>query len=157
MKLDSLPLLFAADADPFEGRQMTDLEKHDAKYHPKGYKDGDYCKFREARARGDDADQLAAVEKAEGEALADLQKYIDRYNAIGVLMMAQPLASEPYEKVLAEYGIKAVLSVDSENFLGPELFMTALNSVGAQLGLAPVKYEAVARRKMLLQDMKSDF
>ena len=35
MKLDSLPLLFAADADPFEGRQMTDLEKHDAKYHPR--------------------------------------------------------------------------------------------------------------------------
>lgn len=58
---------------------------------------------------------------------------------------------------LTDFGIKAVLSVDSENFLGPELFMTALNSVGAQLGLAPVKYEAVARRKMLLQDMKSDF
>lgn len=85
---------------------MTDLEKHDARFHPEGYKEWQSCKYRDALRRGDDADKLEAAEKAEGDANAAMQKYIDRYNAIGVLMMAQPLASEPYEKVLAEYGIK---------------------------------------------------
>lgn len=95
-----------------------------------------------------------------------LPAIVRRFNELDTAVVMKKTKSGEKEKdikpsvgsvELTEYGIKAVLSVDSENFLGPELFMTALNSVGAQLGLAPVKYEAVARRKMLLQDMKSEF
>ena len=106
MNKDALPILFAQDADPFEGSGLTDLQKHDAKYHPDGYRDGDYCKYRKALERGDDADQLAAAEKEEGDQNAAMQKLIDRYNALGILMMTQPLSEQPYESVFAEYGIK---------------------------------------------------
>ena len=34
------------------------LAAHDKRFHPQGYKDGDSCKFRDALARGDDADKL---------------------------------------------------------------------------------------------------
>lgn len=48
-----------ADSSQSQGQQpMTDLQKHDAKYHPKGYKKGDKCKYRENLAKGDKADQL---------------------------------------------------------------------------------------------------
>lgn len=106
MNKDALPILFAQDADPFEGSNLTNLQKHDAKYHPNGYRDGDYCKYRKALERGDDADQLAAAEKEEGDQNAAMQKLIDRYNALGILMMTQPLSEQPYESVFAEYGIK---------------------------------------------------
>ena len=99
-------LLFAQNEDPTAGRNMTDLERHDAKYHPNGYKDGDHCKYRQALARGDDADRLAVAEREEGEALDAVQKIIDRFNALGVLMMTAPLDEAPYEKMLGEYGIK---------------------------------------------------
>lgn len=106
MNLTTLPLLFAQDADPFEGRELSNLEKHDKRFHPQGYNDGDFCKYRDALKSGDDADKLAIAEKEEGDAQAGVQKVIDRFNAVGILMMAQPLADEPYEKVFAEYGIK---------------------------------------------------
>ena len=106
MDIQNLPLLFAQDADPFEGRDLTNLEKHDKRFHPNGYNEGDSCKYRDALKRGDDADKIAAAEKEEGDAQEGVQKIIDRFNAVGVLMMAQPLSDEPYEKVFAEYGIK---------------------------------------------------
>ena len=106
MDTKTLPLLFAQDADPFEGRDLTNLEKHDKRFHPNGYNEGDSCKYRDALKRGDDADKIAAAEKEEGDAQEGVQKIINRFNAVGVLMMAQPLSDEPYEKVFAEYGIK---------------------------------------------------
>lgn len=106
MDIQTLPLLFAQDADPFEGRDLTNLEKHDKRFHPNGYNKGDSCKYRDALERGDDADRLADAEKEEGDAQAGIQKIIDRFNALGFLMMAQPLADELYERVFAEYGIK---------------------------------------------------
>lgn len=106
MAQHKIPLLFAEDADPFEGRSLTDLEKHDRRFHPQGYREGDYCKYRDALKRGDDADKLATAEKEEDDSAKAVAKIIDRYNAIGVIIMAQPLADAPYEKVFAEYGIK---------------------------------------------------
>ena len=106
MDIQNLPLLFAQDADPFEGRDLTNLEKHDKRFHPNGYNEGDSCKYRDALKRGDDADRLADAEKEEGDAQAGIQNIIDRFNAVGVLMMAQPLSEEPYEKVFSQYGIK---------------------------------------------------
>ena len=44
----------------------TDLQKHDAKYHPNGYNPGDNCKYRENLAKGDEADQLDP-ENVDGE------------------------------------------------------------------------------------------
>lgn len=85
---------------------MTDLQKHDARYHPNGYQEGDLCRYREALARGDDADKVAAAEQDEDRQYAAMNKIIERFNALGVLMMAQPVNEEPYEKVFAEYGIK---------------------------------------------------
>lgn len=44
-------------ADPFSDPYvLTSLEKHDARFHPNGYKEGDTCKYREALKRGDLAD-----------------------------------------------------------------------------------------------------
>ena len=43
--------------DPFEDPYvLTSLEKHDRRFHPDGYKEGDTCKYREALKRGDLAD-----------------------------------------------------------------------------------------------------
>lgn len=41
------------------------LAAHDARFHPKGYKPGDSCKYREALAKGDDADMLENAEASE--------------------------------------------------------------------------------------------
>ena len=43
------------------------LEAHDHRFHPKGYKPGAKCKYREALERGDDADKLKSVEQEEWE------------------------------------------------------------------------------------------
>ena len=51
---------------PANPAQMTDLQKHDAKYHPNGYKKGDKCKYRENLDKGDNADQLDP-ENVEGD------------------------------------------------------------------------------------------
>lgn len=65
----------AEDASP-DNSQMTDLEKHDAKYHPNGYKDGDACKYRERLEAGDtpdidiDAESSATPTHGEGTTLA---------------------------------------------------------------------------------------
>lgn len=50
--------------------QMTDLQKHDAKYHKTGYKKGDKCKYRENLAKGDDADNLDP-ENVAGEQMSE--------------------------------------------------------------------------------------
>lgn len=50
------------DASP-----LSDLERHDRRFHPNGYKEGDACKYRESMAKGDNADDLMSAEKEEGE------------------------------------------------------------------------------------------
>ena len=55
------------------------------------------------------------------------------------------------------YGIRAVLSVDSENFLGPELFMTAFNQSAEALGMERIAPLSLNRTAMLLQNMKTRF
>lgn len=58
----------AEDADPTP--PLTDLEKHDRRFHPKGYKKGESCKYRERLDAGDDSDAaLAAAEKEESGTL----------------------------------------------------------------------------------------
>lgn len=52
-----------------EGENPTDLQKHDAKYHPNGYKKGDKCKYREKLDAGDNSD--AALAQAEQEEQKD--------------------------------------------------------------------------------------
>ena len=60
---------------------LTDLQKHDRRFHPNGYKQGDSCKYRESLARGDSADNLAKAEKEEAAggsaSLQDLQALHD--------------------------------------------------------------------------------
>ena len=53
----------AEDADPTP--PLTDLQKHDRRFHPKGYKKGDACKYRETLAKTDNADDLTAAEREE--------------------------------------------------------------------------------------------
>ena len=64
----------AEDAAPSESSanpaQMTDLQKHDAKYHKTGYKKGDKCKYRENLAKGDDADNIDP-ENVAGEQMSE--------------------------------------------------------------------------------------
>lgn len=91
---------------PKTAQDESDLDKHDKRFHPNGYKDGDYCKYRESLAKGDDADRLADAEKTEGAQFDALQKVLDRYNALANLMIAQPMAEKPYEDALSQYGIK---------------------------------------------------
>ena len=55
------------------------------------------------------------------------------------------------------FGIRAILSVDSENFLGPELFMTALNQTTEALGMPRISARSVNRTSMLLKNMISTF
>lgn len=55
-----IPTMDAFPPPPANG-QMTDLQKHDAKFHPHGFKDGDSCKYREARnlmKKSDEVDNL---------------------------------------------------------------------------------------------------
>ncbi len=56
-----------------------------------------------------------------------------------------------------DFGIRAVLSVDSENFLGPELFMTALNQSAEALGMARISPASLNRTSMLLKNMTTRF
>lgn len=70
-----------ADVDKQDGEKSpTDLEKHDARFHPKGYKEGDACKYRETLAKSDNADDLKAAEKAEGGNLSNKKR--DEYNRL---------------------------------------------------------------------------
>ena len=49
-----------------EAAPLTDLQKHDNRFHPKGYKKGDACKYRDEMAKGDHTDaSLAAAERTE--------------------------------------------------------------------------------------------
>lgn len=49
--------------------KSVDLQKHDAKYHPNGYKPGDACKYRDSLASGDNVDTLNP-EDVDGEEVA---------------------------------------------------------------------------------------
>ena len=62
--------------------QPTDLQKHDAKYHPKGYKQGDACKYREMLAKGDNVDQIDPENINDDTAIAKLTGK-DFANAMG--------------------------------------------------------------------------
>lgn len=44
---------------------LTDLQRHDRRFHPNGYKKGDACKYRETLAKTDNADDLSAAERDE--------------------------------------------------------------------------------------------
>lgn len=57
----------AQDADDAQqpSPQTVNLQKHDVRFHPKGYKKGDRCKYREALEKGDDADMLQNAEGLE--------------------------------------------------------------------------------------------
>lgn len=57
---------FEGNAKIYDTSKMTDLQKHDAKYHPGGYKEGQKCKFRENLESGNNVDMLDP-ENVEGE------------------------------------------------------------------------------------------
>lgn len=76
----------AWDAEP-----MTDLQRHDAKYHPGGYKEGDACKFRKAMGKLDGVDDLTLREGLE-EAEFDEEKIADEVRA-----------KNEYDDIVAQY------------------------------------------------------
>ena len=98
--------IFSMDSDPFYGMGMSNLQQHDAKYHPQGYSDGDFCRYRQALERGDGADDLAKAEKQEANEHKAISDIIARYNRVGTLVMTQPMSDGAYDNVLSEYGIK---------------------------------------------------
>ncbi len=54
------------DSIPWQQFYKTNLEQHDARFHPNGYKEGDSCKYRESLAKGDTTDlALSDAEYAE--------------------------------------------------------------------------------------------
>lgn len=52
------------------GEEPPSLAAHDLRFHPEGYRPGDRCKLREALARGDKADLVAAEEEEEEDMLS---------------------------------------------------------------------------------------
>lgn len=56
---------------------LTDLERHDRRFHPQGYKEGDKCQYRERMAAGDYTDaELVDAEREEqnaSEIIEDIQ------------------------------------------------------------------------------------
>jgi len=113
--------------------QPTDLQKHDARFHPNGYKAGDACKYRDALAAKDKFDTLGVTSASFKQSnssvprfvhdlllngpdiLSDLADEIEDYNeAINLLGQADPAAADiieerdkeigKFEKVLRDYG-----------------------------------------------------
>lgn len=59
---------------PIKPGREGDLQEHDRRWHPNGYKPGDKCKYREELARKDEADRLAAEGGAEEAKIDEFAK-----------------------------------------------------------------------------------
>lgn len=85
---------------------VTSLAKHDAQYHPNGYEEGQFCKFRQALERGDSVDNLDAAEKEEADTNAELARLIKRLEDLGRIVSRFPEEDEEYDQILSDYGFK---------------------------------------------------
>lgn len=85
---------------------MSALAKHDKQYHPDGYEEGQFCKFRQAMERGDSADKLDAAEKEEAATKAELARLIKRLEDLGLIICKFPDDDDEYDQILADYGFK---------------------------------------------------
>lgn len=59
---------------PIKPGRVGDLEEHDRRFHPEGYKEGDKCKYREELAKKDEADRIAAEANNVSTRLNDFAK-----------------------------------------------------------------------------------
>ena len=59
---------------PIKPGRAGDLEEHDRRFHPEGYKEGDKCKYREELAKKDEADRLAAEGGSEAVKVEEFAK-----------------------------------------------------------------------------------
>lgn len=111
--------------------------------------------------------QFASYDFAFDPTVTDhLGSVVREFNSLDEILVVKKTKSGDKEKdikpsvgsvELTDFGIRAVLSVNSEQFLGPELFMTALNKTADKLGLAPFAPASVRRTAMLLKDQKTVF
>ncbi len=68
----------AAPDDDSPTQMASDLQKHDRRFHPQGYKEGDSCKYRETLAKGDKSDEaLSAAETAESRGNLSSKKHAE--------------------------------------------------------------------------------
>lgn len=81
------------------------LSDHDAKYHPNGYEPGQFCKFRKAMEKGDDADMLAKAESEEAETFEGLRKALARLENLGKTILTMPKDDGSYDAVLDSFEI----------------------------------------------------
>lgn len=89
-------------------KPMTDLQKHDKRFHKNGYKEGDACKYREALARGDDADKLKEAEKEEKQTTQKKNK--DNY--VSPISLSGALPFPDLHFVVKEPGSREVMMSD---------------------------------------------
>lgn len=102
----------------------------------------------------------------DADIIPTLGTVVEHFNSRGEVIVLKKTKSGEKEKDIkpsvgkveaTDFGIRAVLSVDSENFLGPELFMSALNQSSEALGMAHITPSSLNRTSMLLKNMKTQF
>lgn len=69
LETGEMPLVTALD-EAIENYNPKDLEKHDKRFHPEGYKEGDACKYREGMAEGDKTDEGLGGDKEQANPVA---------------------------------------------------------------------------------------
>ena len=85
---------------------VSALSKHDKQYHPDGYEEGQFCKFRQAMERGDSADKLDAAEQEEAATKAEVARLVKRLEDVGRLILTAPEDEGKYAAILDSYGFK---------------------------------------------------
>lgn len=66
LETGEMPLATALD-EAIANYKPTDLESHDKRFHPEGYKEGDACKYREGMAKGDKTDEGLGGDKEQAK------------------------------------------------------------------------------------------
>lgn len=162
----------AEDADTIP--PLTDLQKHDRRFHPKGYKKGESCKYRERLDAGDDSDaSLAAAEKEEsghlplkkrdeylrlmekkhpeldaGALLSELGKIADRKiqaDAFAWVMRGAVKLPEDLYKVEQARELAGKAKVDPMSFDTPQACINDLLGKGHKVSLKPITVEELKK------------
>lgn len=143
--------VFTEDANwQSDPEQVSALSAHDKRYHPDGYEEGQFCRYRESLERGDDPDKLAAAEADEDKSFTELAKYMKRLEGLGAVILTYPQEDSPkYGEVLDAYGIdeKSPLRKDAKN-----LILTACEDY-ENIGGEPGDNVGVLKGKVLDVDM----
>ena len=170
----------AEDAEPTP--PLTDLQKHDRRFHPKGYKKGESCKYRERLDAGDDSDaSLAAAEKEEsghlplkkrdeylrlmekkhpeldaGKLLSELGKIADRKiqsDAFAWAMRGAVRLPEDLYKVEQARELAEKAKKDPFSFDTPQACINDLLGKGHKVSLKPITVEEL-KKNPLMSDYK---